>query len=87
MTDFNPDEFIAGIRTAQTKVTIFKRADLAGELIEAQAFDAPRRASTYARAGAPTSPSCRSSPTPSLSLARSPFRPFSRNKTAPTSSK
>ncbi|KZE19168.1 hypothetical protein [Brevibacterium casei] len=33
MTDFNPDEFIAGIRTAQTKVTIFKRADLAGELI------------------------------------------------------
>lgn len=33
MTDFNPDEFIAGIRTAQTKVTIFQRADLAGELI------------------------------------------------------
>lgn len=30
---FNPDDFIAGIRTAQTKVTIFQRADLAGELI------------------------------------------------------
>lgn len=29
---FNPDEFLAGIRTAQTKVTVFKRADLAGEL-------------------------------------------------------
>lgn len=30
---FNPDEFIAGIRTAQTKVTVFQRADIAGELI------------------------------------------------------
>ncbi|WP_181272834.1 hypothetical protein [Brevibacterium oceani] len=30
---FNPDDFLAGIRTAQTKVTIFQRADLAGELI------------------------------------------------------
>lgn len=29
---FNPDEFLAGIRTAQTTVTVFKRADLAGEL-------------------------------------------------------
>ena len=29
---FNPDDFIAGIRTAQTKVTIFQRADLAGKL-------------------------------------------------------
>lgn len=33
MTQFDPDQFIAGIRTAQTKVTIFQRADLAGELI------------------------------------------------------
>lgn len=32
-TQFDPDQFIAGIRTAQTKVTIFQRADLAGELI------------------------------------------------------
>ncbi len=31
-TQFDPDAFIAGIRTAQTKVTIFQRADLAGEL-------------------------------------------------------
>lgn len=29
---FNPDDFIAGIRTAQKKVTIFQAADLAGEL-------------------------------------------------------
>ena len=29
---FNPDEFIAGIRTAQKPVTIFKAADVAGRL-------------------------------------------------------
>lgn len=32
-SSFDPDEFLAGIRTAQTKATVFKRADLAGELI------------------------------------------------------
>lgn len=37
MTDFNPDEFIAGIRTAKTTVTIFQRADLAGELLAVEA--------------------------------------------------
>lgn len=31
-TQFDPDAFIAGIRTAQKKVTIFLAADLAGEL-------------------------------------------------------
>lgn len=31
--EFNPDEFISGIRTARTTVPIFKRSDLAGELI------------------------------------------------------
>ena len=33
MTKFNPDEFLAGIRTAETTVTIFPRADIAGKLL------------------------------------------------------
>lgn len=31
-TKFNPDEFIAGIQTAETTVTVFMRADIAGKL-------------------------------------------------------
>lgn len=34
---FNPDEFIAGIQTAETTVTVFKRADLAGKLLAVEA--------------------------------------------------
>lgn len=34
---FNPDEFIAGIRTAETTVTVFQRADLAGRLMAIEA--------------------------------------------------
>ncbi|ASZ73340.1 tail assembly chaperone [Brevibacterium phage LuckyBarnes] len=31
-TKFNPDEFIAGIQTAETTVTVFMRADISGKL-------------------------------------------------------
>lgn len=34
---FNPDEFLAGIRTAETTVTIFPRADIAGKLMALEA--------------------------------------------------
>lgn len=37
MTKFNPDEFLAGIRTAETTVTIFPRADIAGKLLAVEA--------------------------------------------------
>ena len=37
MTKFNPDEFIAGIRTAETTVTIFPRADIAWKLLAVEA--------------------------------------------------
>lgn len=34
---FDPDQFIAGIRTAETTVTVFQRADLAGRLMAIEA--------------------------------------------------
>ena len=37
MTKFNPDEFLAGIRTAETTVTISPRADIAGKLLAVEA--------------------------------------------------
>ena len=37
MTKFNPDEFLAGIRTAETTVTVFPRADIAGKLLAVEA--------------------------------------------------
>lgn len=36
MSDFNPDEFIAGLRTAKTTVTIFQATDVAGELLSVE---------------------------------------------------
>ena len=37
MTKFNPDEFLANIRPAETTVTIFPRADIAGKLLAVEA--------------------------------------------------